>query len=211
MDFDLWLPGASEPLSARLAQPGRHNVLNALGAAAVASELGVAGDAIVRGLEGFGGIGRRFAEIGALDMDGRRVLAFEDYGHHPTELEAVMQAAREGWPDRRLVMVFQPHRYTRTRDQFDEFARVLSGVDALMLADIYPAGEKPLAGIDADALARAVARRREVPIERIDQVTEAVDALPELAEDGDLLLLMGAGDVGRLGALLRQRYAEEAA
>jgi UDP-N-acetylmuramate--alanine ligase len=186
-------------------------VLNALGASAVANEIGVGADAIVRGLGAFGGIGRRFAQIGPLEVDGRRVQAFEDYGHHPTELEAVIQAAREGWPDRRLVLFFQPHRYTRTRDQFDDFVRVLSSADCLVLADLYAAGEPPLAGIDSDALARAVKRRRDLPQQRVGAVDEAVDVLGQLLEDGDLLLVMGAGDVGRLGGLLRERYAEEAA
>jgi len=211
MHFELWLPGEDAARAVCLAQPGRHNVLNALGAAAVASEIGISPAAIVRGLEGFGGIGRRFAEIGALDVAGRRVLAFEDYGHHPTEVEAVIQAARDGWPDRRLVMFFQPHRYTRTRDQFDDFARVLASVDSLMLADLYPAGEAALAGIDSDALARAVGRRRQLPLTRVGAVDEVVDVLPELVADGDLLLVMGAGDVGRLGGLLKARYSEAAA
>lgn len=211
MHFELWLPGEQAAREATLAQPGRHNVLNALGAAAVACEIGIGADAIVRALAQFGGIGRRFAEIGVLRVAGRRVLAFEDYGHHPTELEAVLQAAREGWPDRRVVLFFQPHRFTRTRDQFDDFARVLSSADALVLADIYPAGESALAGIDSDALAKAVGRRRELPLRRIGRVDEVIEVLPELVEDEDLLLLMGAGDVGRLGALLRERFEEEAA
>lgn len=211
MHFDLWLPGEDDPRAVRLGLPGRYNVLNALGAAAVASEIGIPADAIVRGLEAFGGIGRRFAEIGPLEVAGNRLLAFEDYGHHPTEVEAVIQTAREGWPDRRLLLFFQPHRYTRTRDQFDDFARVLAGVDSLVLADIYPAGESALAGIDSDVLAKAVGRRRELPLRRIGTVDEVIDALPEVVEDGDLLLVMGAGDVGSLGALLTQRYAEAAA
>lgn len=211
MHFELRLPGDATAREVSLAQPGRHNVLNALGAAAVACEIGIEPATIVRGLENFGGIGRRFAEIGALNVAGRRVLAFEDYGHHPTELEAVLLAAREGWPQRRLVLVFQPHRFTRTRDQFDDFARVLSSADTLILADIYPAGEAALAGIDSDALAKAVGRRRDVPLRRIGAVTEAIEVLPETLEDGDLLLVMGAGDVGRLGELLRERFAEEAA
>jgi len=211
MHFDLWLPGEETARVVSLAQPGRHNVLNALGAAAVACEIGISPGAIVRGLESFGGIGRRFEEIGRLDVAGCRVLAFEDYGHHPTELEAVVLAAREGWPERRLVLFFQPHRYTRTRDQFDDFARVLASADSLVLADIYPAGEPALAGIDSDVLAKAVGRRRELPLRRIGAVAEALDVLPEVLADGDLLLVMGAGDVGRLGELLRERYAEEAA
>lgn len=211
MAFSLWLPGHEQPLPIRLTQPGRHNVQNAIGAAAVAYELGIDTRTIVRGLASFGGIGRRFADIGTLSIGGKQVNAFEDYGHHPTELDAVLQAARDGWPQRRLVLVFQPHRFTRTRDQFDDFARVLSGVDSLVLADIYPAGEQALAGIDADALARAITRRRELPIERVATVDEVPERLPAVVEDDDLLLVMGAGDVGRLAALLRERYAQEAA
>lgn len=211
MLFDLWLPGSEDALPIELSQPGRHNVLNALGAAAVACEIGIAPQSIAAGLDGFGGIGRRFAEIGPLDVDGRKVDAFEDYGHHPTEIEAVLEAARSGWPDRRLLLVFQPHRYSRTRDQFDEFVRVLGGADALVLADIYAAGEAPISGIDADALARAIGRRGETTVVRIGAAVEAVEAVAETVEDDDLLLVMGAGDVGRLSALLQDRYRREAA
>jgi UDP-N-acetylmuramate--alanine ligase len=210
MNFTLWLPEAEVGLPVSLVQPGRHNVQNALGAAAVAWELGIEADAIVRGLAGFGGIGRRFARIGELDMAGRRVLAFEDYGHHPTELDAVLRAARAGWPERRLVLVFQPHRYTRTRDQFDAFARVLGEPDVLVLADVYAAGEKPLAGIDSEALARAVAQRSERPIHRVGPVDDVPGTLEALVEDDDLVLVMGAGDVGRLAQLMREQYPEAA-
>lgn len=209
--FDLWLPGEEAPRAVRLALPGRHNVLNALGAAAVASEVGIAHDAIARGLNAFAGIGRRFAEIGPLDVGGCKLLAFEDYGHHPTELEAVMETARAGWPERRLVVAFQPHRYTRTRDQFDDFARVLSEADALLLADIYAAGEAPLAGMDSDVLARAIQRRRELPLKRVATVEDAALALPECVQEGDLLLVLGAGDFGRMAELLREHYGREAA
>ena len=203
MEFLLWLPDAEQGLPVTLAQPGRHNVQNALGAAAVAWELGIAPEQIVAGLAAFAGIGRRFAKLGELRLGQRRVLAFEDYGHHPTELDAVLQAARAGWPGRRLVLVFQPHRYTRTRDQFDAFARVLGGVDALVLTDIYPAGEKPIAGIDSDALGRAIAQRSDCPVHRVSRVDAVMTALDPVLVDGDLLLLMGAGDVGRLGSQLR--------
>jgi UDP-N-acetylmuramate--alanine ligase len=203
MSFRLWLPDAEEGIPVSLVQPGRHNVLNALGAAAVAWELGVEPDGIVKGLAAFRGIGRRFARIGELPIEGGRVLAFEDYGHHPTELDAVLRAARAGWPDRRLVLVFQPHRYTRTRDQFDAFARVLAEADALMLLDLYPAGETPIAGIDSDALAREVRARRDLALERVAGIGEVADRLDVLCRDGDLLLVMGAGDVGQLAAQLR--------
>jgi UDP-N-acetylmuramate--alanine ligase len=203
MSFRLWLPDAEEGVPVSLVQPGRHNVLNALGAAAVAWELGVEPEGIVKGLAAFRGIGRRFAGIGELPIADGHVLAFEDYGHHPTELDAVLRAARSGWPDRRLVLVFQPHRYTRTRDQFDAFARVLAEADALMLLDLYPAGETPIAGIDSDALAREVRARRDLALERVAGIDEVADRLDALCRDGDLLLVMGAGDVGQLAARLR--------
>ncbi len=208
MRFDLWLPEADSAIEARLNQPGRHNVLNALGAAAVAWELGLDSDAIVRGLAAFGGVDRRFAPIGELNVGGSHVLAFEDYGHHPTELDAVLRSARDGWPERRIVLVFQPHRYTRTRDQFDAFARVLSEVGVLVLADLYPAGEPPIAGIDSNALARAVTERGLEHVHRVGAVDEVPDALADVVADGDLLLVMGAGDVGRLGAMLGERFSE---
>jgi UDP-N-acetylmuramate--alanine ligase len=208
MSFTLWLPESEQGLAVSLVQPGRHNVQNALGAAAVAWELGIDADAIARGLAAFRGIGRRFARIGDLDIGGRQVLAFEDYGHHPTELDAVLRAARGGWPRRRVVMVFQPHRYTRTRDQFDAFARVLSEVDALVLVDLYSAGESPIGGIDSDALARAVAERRQLPVARVAAVGDVPSMLTDVVEDGDLLLVMGAGDVGRLARMLREQSPE---
>lgn len=204
MEFDLWLPDADRPVAATLSQPGRHNVQNALGAAAVCWELGLDADRIGAGLAEFGGIGRRFAELGELRFAAGRALAFEDYGHHPTELDAVMQAARGGWPGRRIVVVFQPHRYTRTRDQFDAFARVLAGADALLLADIYPAGEAPLPGIDSDALAAAIRQRGEADVVRTASHSDALEALDRIVADGDLLLILGAGDIGALAARLRE-------
>jgi len=211
MDFRLWLPDGAQGVPVSLIQPGRHNVLNALGAAAVAWELGIPTAAIVSGLAAFGGIGRRFAPIGELSLNQGKVLAFEDYGHHPTELDAVIRAARAGWPDRRVVLVFQPHRYTRTRDQFDAFARVLAEVDALALLDLYPAGEAPIQGIDSDALARAVLDRNELALARMGSIGEVPAQLQQLCRDGDLLLVMGAGDVGQLAAALRRQAEQEAA
>ena len=208
MRFRLWLPDHDDGIVVTLAQPGRHSVQNALGAAAVAWELGIEADAIVEGLAAFGGIGRRFADLGELRFGDRSVKAFEDYGHHPTELDAVLHAARSGWPERRLVLVFQPHRYTRTRDQFDAFARVLGTVDELILTDLYAAGESPLAGIDSDALARAIAQRSGTPVHRVGTVDEVPALLHKHLANQDLLLVMGAGDVGRLGAALREKARE---
>ncbi len=207
MCFDLSLPGRETPLAIELAQPGRHNVLNALGAAAVSWELGLGARQIQAGLNAFAGIGRRFAEIGELRFASGHALAFDDYGHHPTELDAVIQAARIGWPDRRLVLVFQPHRFTRTRDQFDAFARVLAGVDLVVLADVYPAGEAPIAGIGSDSLASAVEQRGGARVRRIGTPTDALEALDEAIEQDDLLLIMGAGDIGGLAGVLKEARA----
>ena len=165
---------------------------------------------IVGGLNAFAGIGRRFDAIGdegRLQFGSRQVLGFEDYGHHPTELDAVIQAARGGWPERRLVLVFQPHRFSRTRDQFDAFSRVLAETDVLILDDIYTAGEAEIAGIDSDTLAASVRRRSSIRVERIAGWAEAETVLDAVLEDQDLLLIMGAGDVGRLAAQLSQRYS----
>lgn len=204
MHFKLWLPQAEEALPVTVALPGRHSVQNALGAAAVAWELGVDPEAIVRGLAAFSGVGRRFDPLGELTLGAATdILAFEDYGHHPTELDAVIRAARAGWPDRRLVVVFQPHRYTRTRDQFDAFVRVLGEADVLILADVYAAGESPIQGIDSDALASAIKERGHVAVSRISSVQMATDVLARQCVSNDLLLVMGAGDVSQLSQQLR--------
>ena len=196
MHFTLRLPEDTQ-VPVTLALPGRHNVQNALAAACIGWQLGVAPETIARALEKFTGIGRRFNELGEITTPtGARVQLVDDYGHHPRELAAVFAAARGGWPDKRLVVAFQPHRYSRTRDQFDAFAAVLSEVDALVLSEVYPAGEAPIAGADARSLARAIrARGRNEPVV-VSQVSELAAVLPDVLQDGDLLLLMGAGDIG---------------
>ena len=196
MQFTLCLPDGSRT-ACTLALPGRHNVQNALAAAAIGWQLGVPNDAIARALEGFQGIGRRFNQLATLQLEGGGEVALvDDYGHHPKELAAVFAAARGGWPDKRLVVAFQPHRYTRTRDLFDEFAAVLSGVDALLLTEVYPAGEAPIAGADAKALARSIRTRGRVDPVVVGSAAELADVLPGVLHGGDLLLLMGAGDIG---------------
>ncbi|MCM2335780.1 MAG: UDP-N-acetylmuramate--L-alanine ligase, partial [Pseudomonas sp.] len=196
MRFTLCLPeGARQAVT--LALPGRHNVLNALAAAAVAWQLGVAPDAIARALEQFAGIGRRFNLLAQVPVPrGGMVTVVDDYGHHPKELEAVFAAARGGWADKRLVVAFQPHRYSRTRDLFDEFAAVLSSVDALVLTEVYPAGEAPIAGADAKALARAIRARGRIDPVVVGGAGELSGVLGDVLRDGDLLLMMGAGDIG---------------
>src|SRR5690606_34207797 len=175
MRFELCLPdGTCTPIT--LALPGRHNVQNALAAAAVAWQLGIPAEAIATALEKFQGIGRRFNLLAQLTTaQGATVQLVDDYGHHPKELAAVFAAARGGWPDRRLVVAFQPHRYSRTRDLFDDFAGVLSDVDALVLTEVYPAGEAPIAGADARALARAIRTRGRVDPVVVNGVQELRD------------------------------------
>nr|WP_246606604.1 UDP-N-acetylmuramate--L-alanine ligase [Lysobacter antarcticus] len=196
MHFTLCLPGG-ERCPVTLALPGGHNVLNALAAAAVGWQLGVEPAAIARALEAFAGIGRRFNVLADIALPkGGTATVVDDYGHHPNELAAVFQAARGGWPERRLVVAFQPHRYSRTRDLFDDFAAVLSDVDALILTEVYAAGEAPIAGADERALARAIRARGRIDPVVIGPVGELAEVLADVLEDGDLLLLMGAGDIG---------------
>ena len=202
--FDLMLPDQPS-LSVTLNLPGRHNVLNALAAATIGWHLGVEPFAIARALERFQGVGRRFHINGELPIDHGNVLLVDDYGHHPREIEAVMEAARGGWPERRLVVAFQPHRYSRTRDLMDDFANVLCEADALVLTDVYPAGEAPIAGADGRALARAVRARGKVDPVFVEHPREFGEALPALLGDGDLVLLLGAGDIGATAAELARR------
>ena len=198
MRFELCLPDGSRT-EVELALPGLHNEQNALAAAAVGWQLGVAPESIANAFRKFAGIGRRFNDLGEITTpQGARVQLVDDYGHHPKELAAVFAAARGGWPHKRLVVAFQPHRYSRTRDQFDAFAAVLSEADALVLSEVYPAGEQPIAGADAKSLARAIrARGRNEPVV-VSQVADLVDVLPDVLQDGDLLLMMGAGDIGHM-------------
>src|SRR5690606_11656698 len=211
MRFTLCLPDGSRT-QATLALPGRHNVLNALAAASIGWQLGVAPAAIATAFEKFEGIGRRFNLLAELrTVQGARVQLVDDYGHHPKELAAVFDAARGGWPDRRLVVAFQPHRYSRTRDQFDDFAAVLSDVDALVLTEVYPAGEAPIAGADAKALARAIPARGRIDPVVVNSAQELAGVLPDVLEDGDLLLMMGAGDIGHAAQQLAREGFPEAA
>ncbi|MEO9079156.1 MAG: UDP-N-acetylmuramate--L-alanine ligase [Rhodanobacter sp.] len=196
MHFDLQLPGRTETLPVTLNLPGRHNVLNALAAATIGWHLGVEAEAIVHALKHFQGVGRRFHRRGEIVLDQGSVLLIDDYGHHPRELAAVFEAVRGGWPERRLVVGFQPHRYSRTRDLLDDFANVLAEADVLVLTDVYPAGEAPIAGADGRALARAVRARGKVDPVLVEHPRDLKDSLPSLLHDGDILLLLGAGDIG---------------
>lgn len=185
---------------------GRHNVLNALAAIAIGRELEVPLAAIKRALSGFQGIGRRCEAHGALHLPGGgSALLIDDYGHHPRELEATFQALRAAYPQRRLVVAFQPHRYSRTRDLFDDFCAVLAGVDALILGEVYAAGETPIAEADGRRLARGIRSRAAVDPVFVPRVADMPEQLEKLLRDGDLLLTLGAGDIGALPALMLQR------
>ena len=210
MRFTLCLPdGSRTPV--QLALPGRHNVQNALAAATIGWQLGVEPAAIAEALRKFAGIGRRFNLLAQLrTAKGATVQLVDDYGHHPKELEAVFAAARGGWPDKRLVVAFQPHRYTRTRDLFDEFAAVLSTVDALVLTEVYPAGEAPITNADAKSLARAIRTRNRVDPVVVGGAQDLAGVLPDILQDGDLLLLMGAGDIGHAAQQLAAQGFEGA-
>ena len=204
MMFRVHLPQPSEPFDARINLPGLHNVRNALGACAIAWEIGLDVSAIVACLQEFKGVGRRFAEIGQLHINDGAVRAIEDYGHHPSELEVTIQAARDGWPEKRIIAVFQPHRYTRTFRLFDEFSRVLSTADVVVLTDIYSAGEASIEGVDSAALCSSIRARGEVDPILIGDVSKLATLLPALLKDGDLVLLMGAGNIGQVAQDLRE-------
>ncbi|HLR78290.1 MAG TPA: UDP-N-acetylmuramate--L-alanine ligase, partial [Burkholderiaceae bacterium] len=193
-------------LPIRLNLPGRHNVLNALAAIAVATELGVADDAIAQALRNFTGVGRRFSVVGDFNVPaargGGRFTVVDDYAHHPEEMEATLAAARGAWPDRRIVLAFQPHRYTRTRDCFEDFVRVLSQADAVLLTDVFAAGEPPLIAADGRALSRALRVAGRVEPVFIENVDDMPQAIVDFVSDDDVVLIMGAGSISRVPAQL---------
>ncbi|UCE77889.1 MAG: UDP-N-acetylmuramate--L-alanine ligase [Gammaproteobacteria bacterium] len=195
------------PLAVVLNLPGRHNVLNALAAVAVARELGVDDSAIQHALETFAGIGRRFEVHGEIPVAGGTVLLIDDYGHHPSEIAATLEAARHGWPERRLVVAFQPHRYSRTHDLLDDFAQVLVNADVLLITEVYAAGEAPISGADGRALCRAVRGRGRVDPVFVEDVETLPKVLNDLLQPGDVLLTLGAGSIGAVAANLPDTLA----
>ena len=194
--FRVRLPRRAAPLAVMLNLPGTHNVRNALAAIAVASELGVADEAICRALASFQGIDRRMQHIADVAIAGGSVSIVDDYGHHPTEIAATLEALHQAWPQRRLVLVFQPHRYTRTRDLLDDFANVLSGVDVLLIAEVYAAGEPPIPNADGRAVCRAVRSRGKVEPIFVERLEELAVPLRALLQPGDVIVMMGAGHIG---------------
>ena len=208
MSFQLHLPGAEATIPVSLNLPGKHNVLNALGAIAVVWELGFDVEQVVPALSGFAGIGRRFAEVASHEISGRETLIIEDYGHHPSEIAATLEAARSGWPDRRIVVVFQPHRYTRTRDLFDDFCDVLSRADQLVVTDVYPAGEEPIEGFESRDLCQSIRMRGKTDPVLVDDVWRLPAEMKNMLEGGDLVLLMGAGSIGQVAQNIREQGLE---
>jgi UDP-N-acetylmuramate--alanine ligase len=201
------LRAGHEPLELTVNLPGRHNVLNSLAAVAVATELGIADAAIQKALANFQGIDRRLQQLGEIKWTGGRALIVDDYGHHPTEVAATLDAVRQGWPERRLVLVFQPHRYTRTRDLLDDFARVLGDCDVLLVTEVYAAGEAPIAGADGRAICRAVRSRGVMEPIFVERVDDLAESLRGILHDGDVILTMGAGNIGAVAQDLKSRFA----
>ena len=181
--------------------PGEHNVLNALAAIAVAMELGVADAAVQTALAGFKGVGRRFQRYGeVMARQGGAFTLVDDYGHHPVEMAVTLAAARGAFPGRRLLLAFQPHRYTRTRDCFDDFVKVMAQADAVLLAEVYSAGESPIAGADGRSLAQALQRAGKIEPLFVDQIAGMAQRIVETARAGDVVLCMGAGSIGAVPA-----------
>jgi UDP-N-acetylmuramate--alanine ligase len=191
------------PLDVTLNLPGRHNVQNALAAIAVASELAIPDRAIQKALAEFRGVGRRFQRCGDVALTGGgHFTLIDDYGHHPAEMAATLAAARGAFPGRRIVLAFQPHRFTRTRDLFEDFVRVLSTADALLLAEVYPAGEAPIVAADGRSLARAVRVAGKIEPVFVEDISRMAEAIQRVARDGDVVLTMGAGSIGNVPAQL---------
>jgi len=197
MKFSVLRPGSAPKLDIVLNLPGVHNVQNALAAIAVADEVGVPDAAIVKALAEFKGVGRRFQRYGEVALKGGgHFTLIDDYGHHPAEMAATLAAARGAFPGRRLVLAFQPHRYTRTRDCFEDFIRVLTSVDVLLLAEVYPAGEAPIVAADGRALVRAIRVTGALEPIFVEDIGEMPQQILNVARDGDVVLTMGAGSIG---------------
>ncbi|MBQ56370.1 MAG: UDP-N-acetylmuramate--L-alanine ligase [Pseudomonadaceae bacterium] len=193
-----------EPLDVSVNMPGNHNVLNSLATIAIATDEGISDEAIVQGLSGFQGVGRRFQVYGELPVEGGEVMLVDDYGHHPREVAAVIKAVRGGWPDRRLVMVYQPHRFSRTRDLYDDFVQVLGETNVLLLMEVYPAGEEPIPGADSRQLCHSIRQRGQLDPIYIERGVDLAPLIKPLLRAGDILLCQGAGDIGGLAPQLLQ-------
>jgi UDP-N-acetylmuramate--alanine ligase len=208
--FSVKRRGIDRNLNIVLNLPGKHNVLNALAVISIATELGVADEKIQSALLNFKGIGRRFQLNGDVVLADACVTLVDDYGHHPREIEATLDSARQAYPDRRLVVVFQPHRFTRTRDLFEDFVQILSQADCLILSEVYAAGEKPISGADGRSLSRAVRMRGKIDPIFIEDISQLSALLAPILLDGDVVLTLGAGSIGQVAADLPGRLGDSA-
>jgi UDP-N-acetylmuramate--alanine ligase len=200
--------GDHPPLQVTLNMPGWHNMLNALAAISIATHLNVDDEAIINSLGAFKGVGRRFQIQGDLEITGGQLTFVDDYGHHPREIAATLEALRQAWPDRRSVVIFQPHRYTRTRDLFEDFVKVLSTVDVLILMDVYAAGETVIPGADGRALSRAIRLRGQVDPVFVEDWEDLPQILAGIVKPDDVILTMGAGNVGQVATQLPQLLSD---
>lgn len=207
MHFDVIYDKYTKPFPIKLNLIGRHNILNTLAAIGICCELDIDIDIIQKALANFSGVARRLDHHGKLNINNTQVSLFDDYGHHPKEISAVFKSIKDTYQDRRLVVIFQPHRYSRTRDLFDDFARTLSSADALILLDIYPAQEKPIARINSSTLADAIRKRSGLEPVVIKNPQEILTVLPNIINNNDVLLTLGAGDIHTLPDLLKSNYA----
>ncbi len=205
LKFDVTRPDKKKPITVSLGMPGRHNALNATAAIAIATDEGIKDSDIRRGIKNFSGVGRRFDVQGDFKFRGGEVTLVDDYGHHPSEVAATLQALRTAWPKRRTVMVFQPHRYSRTADLYDDFVDVLSGTDVLLLLEVYSAGEKRVAGADSRSLGRSIRMRGKVDPVYVKEEADLHSVLRDVLEPGDVVLTQGAGSVGSLSRELAAR------
>ena len=209
MTFAVARPNRPQDLTVELSIPGEHNVLNATAAIAIATYLGVNDEAIVKGLSEFQGVGRRFQIFGDAEVDGKRITFVDDYAHHPVELKATLSAARGCWQDRRIVAVFQPHRYSRTYDLFDDFVTVLADQQDLLICEVYPAGEQPISGATGKSLCQAIRVRGASNPIFVSDVADIQQVLMPLIQDGDVVLTMGAGSIGKSSRQLFENLSNQ--
>ena len=204
-EFEILRPDKKKPLKIKLNMPGKHNALNATAAVVIATDENISDRDIKAGIQNFSGVGRRFDIRGEFKVGDGNAMLVDDYGHHPTEVAATVKALRVGWPKNRLVMVYQPHRYSRTKDLYEDFVDVLSGVDVLLLLEVYSAGEKKIAGADSRSLCRSIRLRGKVDPVYVRKVEEVHEVLKGQVRAGDIVLTQGAGSVGALAKEIAQK------
>ena len=204
-EFEIQRPDKKKNLKIKLKMPGNHNALNATAAVVIASDEGISDRDIRTGIENFAGVGRRFDVQGELELEDGSAMLIDDYGHHPTEVAATLKALRAGWPKNRLVMVYQPHRFSRTKDLYEDFVDVLSRADVLLLLEVYSAGEKKIAGADSRSLCRSIRLRGKVDPVYVQKIEDVHKVLKGLVRAGDIVLTQGAGSVGALAKEIAQK------